>query len=276
MCVFPAPAHAWSIPSASTRRRPCWDCLISQPHRIPEDGSVAIDPELDSWVTAVNAVSRNGTAVCGDVIVYLLEPAQRSWREAGLAQPISVSTVRTKRMRSNSYGREHPVVIGNLVGEHPPPYVGLEDQVIGRMLGGINAQSRRFAGLADAVTLERILATGRCHWRSTQSPPLSLIEPRRGRFSWRFDSEGRQRIVCELDQDGEETIIVSLGEPWFIDTANATCGKVETGLGQNIAGKLVAAPAVPPAAATAVASACSRALTSFRCRNLCASASGLR
>ena len=104
----------------------------------------------------------------------------------------------------------------------------------------------------DAITVEHMLATGRCHWRSSQSPALKLVEPRRGRFSWRFDSEGQQRVACELDDGHEETIILGLGEPWFIDTAQSTCGRVETGVGDLTAGMLVAAPAVPPAAATMV------------------------
>ncbi|MCB1971309.1 MAG: DEAD/DEAH box helicase, partial [Geminicoccaceae bacterium] len=221
--------------------------------RDPEDGTVAIEPELEGWIAAVNGANRSDQApASSDVVLYLLEPAQRSWREGGLAQPICVSTVRAKRMRSNIYGREHPVAIANLVGDAIPPYVGLDDQVIGRMLGGANVPGRRLAGLADSVLLEHMVATGRCHWRNAQGDALRMIESRRGHFSWKFDGEGQQRIVCELDDDSEETIIVGLGEPWFIDTRNATCGRVDTGLSQSVAGRLVDAPPVPPAAATIV------------------------
>ncbi|MEZ5847381.1 MAG: DEAD/DEAH box helicase [Geminicoccaceae bacterium] len=219
----------------------------------PEDATVAIDPELEAWISEINGASRNGAAPgSADVVLYLLEPAQRSWREAGLAQPISVLTAKAKRMRSNIYGREHRIAVSNLVGDSLPPYVGLEDQVIGRMLGGANVPGRRLSGLADSVLLEHMIGTGRCHWRNVQGDALRMVEPQRGHFSWKFDSDGQQRIVCELDDDSDDTIIIGLGEPWFIDTRHATCGRVDTGLGQSIAGRLVAAPAVPPAAATIV------------------------
>ncbi|MEZ5824489.1 MAG: hypothetical protein R3C97_07025 [Geminicoccaceae bacterium] len=94
-----------------------------------------------------------------------------------------------------------------------PPYVALDDQVIGRMLGSANVPGRRLSGLADGVLLEHMIATGRCHWRNAGGDALRMVEPRRGHFSWKFDSEGQQRIVCELDEDSDDTIIVGLGEP---------------------------------------------------------------
>jgi len=217
----------------------------------PDEASVAMDGELEAWVNAVSAAARNGHAHHSDVILYLLEPAQRSWRDAGLAQPISVTTARAKRLRS-AYGRDHAIAISNLVTEPPPAYVGIDDQVIGRLLGGGNGQSRRLSGLADGETIGRIVDTGRCHWRNARTPPLSRGEPRRGRFTWRFDSEGQQHIHCELEGGNDDVVIVALGEPWYIDIARCECGRVETGQARNIAVHLVSAPAIPPAAASIV------------------------
>ncbi len=219
----------------------------------PEDGSVVVDAELESWIAAVNAATRNGHAEATDVILYLLEPAQRSWRDGGLAQPVSLQTVRAKRMRSNAYGRENAVAIANLLADPAPSYVGLEDQVIGRMLGGGSGQARRLSTRADAETLIRALETGRCHWRNAASPALRHVaEPRRGSFTWRFDSEGQQHLVCELDGGNDDIVIVALGEPWYIDIANAAVGRVQTGITAALAGHLVSAPAIPAAAASIV------------------------
>ncbi len=219
----------------------------------PEDGSVVVDSELESWIAAVNATTRNGHAESADVVLYLLEPAQRSWRDGGLAQPVSLHTARAKRMRSNAYGRENAIAIANLLTDPVPSYVGLDDQVIGRMLGGGNAQSRRLSSRADAQALIHALETGRCHWRNASSPPLRLgATPRKGGFVWRFDSEGQQHLVCELDGGNSETIIVALGEPWYVDMANAEVGRVETGVDAALAGHLVSAPAIPAAAASIV------------------------
>ena len=228
--------------------------LLDQSTNIdPEDGSVVVDAELEAWIAGVNAATRNGHAEATDVILYLLEPAQRSWRDGGLAQPVSLQTVRAKRMRSNAYGRENTVAIANLVADPAPSYVGLEDQVIGRMLGGGSGHARRLATRADAETLIRALETGRCHWRNAGSPALRHVtEPRQGSFVWRFDSEGQQHLVCELDGGNDDIVIVALGEPWYIDIANAEVGRVHTGVAAALAGHLVSAPAIPAAAASIV------------------------
>ncbi len=219
----------------------------------PEDGSVVVDAELESWVAAVNAATRNGHADAADVVLYLLEPAQRSWRDGSLAQPISINTARAKRLRSNAYGRENPVAIANLLADPAPGYVGLEDQVIGRLLGGGNGQSRRLGSRADGEALIRVLETGRCHWRNAASPPLHYVaDPRRGGFVWRFDSEGQQHLVCEVDDRHDDLVVVALGEPWYIDISTSEVGRVETGVDAALAGHLVNAPAIPAAAATII------------------------
>ena len=218
----------------------------------PDDASVVVEPELEAWITAINASVRNGTSQGEDVVLYFLEPAQRSWRDAGMAQPVSVSTVRAKRLREHKYGRHRAIAISNLLNDPPQPYIDLDDEVIGRMLGGGNSQSRRLSTLADAIALERMLATGRCFWRNSDGPPLTQSRSRMGHFAWRFDGEGQQRLVCELDGKKNNVVIIGLGEPWYIDLDKGNCGRISTGAGSKIAGFLVKAPAIPPSAATIV------------------------
>ncbi len=218
----------------------------------PEDGSVVVDGELDAWIAAVNQTARNGHADNSEVVLYLLEPAQRSWREAGLAQPMLIKTVRAKQVRAGMYGKENPIAIAGLTAEHPASCIGLDDQVIGRLLGGLGAHQRRLQGLADATTLQRMLDTGRCHWRNAQGRPLRAADARPGRFAWRFDGEGQQHVVCEVEGAGADTVVLNLGEPWYLDLRTDEVGRVETKVGRAVAGLLLAAPLVPPATATLV------------------------
>ena len=44
------------------------------------------------------------------------------------------------------YGREHPLAMSNLVADDPPRFVGMKDQLIGRLLGAVSAQTKRLAG----------------------------------------------------------------------------------------------------------------------------------
>lgn len=218
----------------------------------PEDASVVVEPELEAWINSVNSSVRNGAVQSEDAVLYLLEPSQRSWRDAGVAQPVSVHTVRAKRLRNNNFGRNRAIAIANLIGEPPQPYVELEDEVIGRMLGGANSQARRLATPADAIALEYMVATQRCFWRNSTGAALTIGKSRRGHFAWRFDGEGQQRLICELDRGHQEIVIVGLGEPWFIDVKAMECGRVETGTKPKVAGYLVKAPAIPPSAATII------------------------
>ncbi len=66
----------------------------------PDDVVGSIDQEVEAWIGAVNAAARqpatNGHAEGSECILYLLEPAQRAWRDQGMAQPIMVVTMRAR------------------------------------------------------------------------------------------------------------------------------------------------------------------------------------
>ena len=243
-----------------------------------EEAQAAMDGELEAWIAQLNQVARNaqanghagaGAADGEDCVLYLLEPAQRVWRDTASVQPVAVSTVRARRLRGGAYGREHPLALSNLTGEDPPAYVAIDDQLIGRLLGGGVAHSKRLGVPGDGETLGRMLETGRCHWRNGQSHPLTLGKPRRGRFGWRFDGEGQQHVVCELEgaaagatngsggvngggSGGGHTVVVGLCEPWYVDLDAQTCGPIETGVPQRVTRVLLKAPAVPASLASLV------------------------
>ncbi|MFO1047794.1 MAG: DEAD/DEAH box helicase [Geminicoccaceae bacterium] len=221
-----------------------------------DEVSAAIEPELEAWIAALNQTARsqtNGHASDGaDCVLYVLEPAQRLWRDAASIQPLAVSTFRARRLRGGLYGREHPLAMSNLVADDPASFVGIADQVIGRLLGGGNSQTKRLGSVGDGDTLRRMLETERCHWRNGQSTVLSLGEPRPGRFGWHFDSEGQQHVVCELDEPSRDVVVVGLGEPWYIDLGEHVCGRIETSVPLRVTKLLLKAPAVPAAVASLV------------------------
>lgn len=219
------------------------------------DITATIDEHLENWVRAVNGTVRELASQStrpGDCVLYVLEPLQREGIEPGLAVPIAVNTFRARQLRDGLYGREHAIAIASLVAEEAPAWATPADLVIGRLLGGVPSQTRRLGGRADAETLERMIATGRCFWRSAQSQPLRLGAPREGRFQWRFDGEGCQRLFCEVDGGGSGLVVVALGDPWYIDPDGGEVGRIETGCDARLATVLLRAPAVPPDAATLV------------------------
>ncbi len=104
-------------------------------------------------------------------------------------------------------------------------------------------------GSAGAHVLARMIATGRCHWRNKDTPPLSPGEPRVGTPAWHIDAEGRQRLVCLANPDVDAVLPVN--PPWFVDAARAQCGPLKTGLGDAFAEELFTAPELAPEEAEA-------------------------
>ena len=87
--------YLWSTQVASGQRPlNMFGRLASEAADLAEDSS--IDPEIEAWIAAVNQSVRaqtNGHASDGvDCVLYVLEPAQRVWRDAASIQPLAVST----------------------------------------------------------------------------------------------------------------------------------------------------------------------------------------
>jgi superfamily II DNA or RNA helicase len=112
---------------------------------------------------------------------------------------------------------------------------------------GGNGQDGR--GLKDddgAETLVRVLATGRCRWRTLDGPPLSEGPPRPGQIRWNTGVDGRQRPELVVGEGAEIGIVAP---PWYVDAAAGFCGPVETGLPDRVAASLLSAPPLAPAEA---------------------------
>ena len=110
-----------------------------------------------------------------------------------------------------------------------------------------NAGRHTLSGADGARVLAQMLATGRCHYASKDTPALALGETRHGIPGWRVDGGGRQRLVFE----GVE-ILLPLTPPWYVDTTRQVCGPLHTGLPDTLAGALCAAPSIAPDQVAAV------------------------
>ncbi len=220
-----------------------------------EDISVVVDGQLSAWIQTLNTIVRNEddeTQKSGEQLIYVLEPAQRSWREMGEIQPVNLSVVKARILRGGVFGRLTPVAFSQLRGEDASSVFSIEDQVVGRLLGTGQGHVRRLSGDADAEMLRLILQTGRCYWRTAQSAPLSLSDPQKGQFCWQFDSDGQQRMICVLEKGAPDAIMIGVGVPWYVFPTMSCCGPVETGVSRRVSQLLLGAPAVPAAAATIV------------------------
>jgi len=122
--------------------------------------------------------------------------------------------------------------------------------------GGVGFGTYPLRGSAGAHVLASMIATGRCHWRNKDTPPLVPGEPRAGTPAWRTDPEGRQRLICLTDPGIDDVLPVN--PPWFVDSVHAQCGPLKTGLGDTFAEELFTAPELAPEEAEAAHAALRR------------------
>jgi len=118
-----------------------------------------------------------------------------------------------------------------------------------RLLQFIDRQQRQpgppwqLQGAWGAELLRKLVASGRCHWHSEQSPALSLGEARRGTFRWKLADNGRSHLELEVDGAG---VVLPFEPPWYVDLRKAVAGPIDSGVPDRLASQLLTAqPAAP-------------------------------
>ena len=94
------------------------------------------------------------------------------------------------------------------------------------------------------LLLPELLSTGRCHWRTIQSKPLSLAAPRTAQLHWDVDDAGAQtpRFIAE----SEYCSPFFIEQAWYYDESQSAIGLLNTGVDPKVAQLLVAAPKILP------------------------------
>lgn len=102
--------------------------------------------------------------------------------------------------------------------------------------------------------LSMIAATRRGRWQDPHGPVLGEGGARQGRLVWVADEDGRQRLGV-VDADGAALTVLGTEPPGYVDPATGAFGPVAFETPPKLAVALLAAPAIPPEAAGAVAEA---------------------
>ena len=219
----------------------------------PDAGST-LDPGLENWINQVARAARLPTADTGEIpqsVLYLLD-----LREERDRPYLHISTVYVRRLKIGGYGKAYPAANPNA------NYVVEEDRLLWRWLDVLRVSPHSYRGEhqvrnnAEAGELMRaLLASGRCHWRDKDAPPLVQGEPCRVEMDWEVLEDGSQRPGLHLP---ETMTVLPLAPPWYVDPVNHQCGLIETGLPAQVAGMLLEAPSLPPEQAEAVSQVLAR------------------
>lgn len=103
-----------------------------------------------------------------------------------------------------------------------------------------NEEPPKDPGVAS-VALQRIINTGRAHWRTPQNPPLVLGEKRSGDIQWIFENDGRQ--VATLVAEGGAKALFS-SHLWYVDESTWESGPLETPYKSDVIDMLLNAPPI--------------------------------
>jgi len=209
----------------------------------PATANYALQAWLENLERAAHGGGKAAAPTEGERLLYILKLDRglrqaRAWVEIVVARPL----------KRGGYGKAQRWN-GKLLSH--ARFVSETDRDILRWLEalrhnqpGAGLGTYALAGSAGAHVLARMLATGRCHWQSKDTPALAPGNPRGGAPAWRADDEGRQHVIC-ADTEAVDTVL-PLGPPWYVDAAHAQCGPLKTGLPDALAETIFAAPVLAP------------------------------
>ena len=237
-----------SIPSPTVPR------LISQP--LPKPDPLA--GPLAAWLAMLaESATEPVQAARNERLVYILDV-----QPSGHGEQLSIEVGAVRPLKSGGYGQLRRVQLSALATSNAR-YVQSEDRSIARLL---TLEPWRVSWLAKVpddpvvadVVMRRLIASGRCHWRSKDAPPLTVGECRSGQLEWRLLPDGRQ--VPFLAGNSARVTALPAASPWYVDTETTSAGPLDLGLPPALVSVLLKAPPVSPSQVPALSAALSARL----------------
>ncbi len=186
----------------------------------------------------------------GERLLYLLQPAP------GDAHGVAVELTVVRPLKAGgrmSKGRR--LNLGNLLyGYTYAAYLDPEDKQILGMLRGLASggwvHSLTLTGPVGRIALGRMVDTQRCHWKTSDGPPLASGEERCLTPVWQETPEGALRLV--LAPDAQVRVLLT-EPPLYLDGQTHTVGSLDTrGLTRKQLQELAAGPAMRSRQADAI------------------------
>ncbi|PIQ24378.1 hypothetical protein COW36_24310 [bacterium (Candidatus Blackallbacteria) CG17_big_fil_post_rev_8_21_14_2_50_48_46] len=165
-----------------------------------------------------------------------------------------VRVVRSQLLRNGSWGKPRSQDLLSLTSSSPPEGVLPEDQEIARLL---RAESfGRFGSYQGSssqppiplnsnlgfLALEKILATGRCHWEEPQGKIILAGEPRALEVSWESTGRGERMRVVSTPPSTEILLSPRL---FYFDLERGEVGLLQSELEPRLLAHLLKAPEIP-------------------------------
>jgi SNF2 family DNA or RNA helicase len=126
-----------------------------------------------------------------------------------------------------------------------PSLFDMHDQDIFELLAEIQSDHTfPLMGQKGAILLENLIDSGRAHFSSHCTPPLTRGKTQHGKLSWVDEPDGKQRLHCWIS--GGASTILPLQPLWYINHFSHKAGELETSLNPDIAVTMLFAPSMRP------------------------------
>ncbi len=187
------------------------------------------------------------------IVLYLLDQESPRDSHPGVLPHLTVERVKVQVLRAGNYSR--PVRCG-YTGRAPiPKYMTAVDRRLfvvidaATPIDGRRTSSQRAILSPDVPELlERLVATGRCHWRDPNSPALQRSESRTGKVEWVLRNDGSQQLQIIVDRPGH-AIALQTDPFWYVDPESGAVGPLDLGHPTRRVNRLLRSPALVPQAA---------------------------
>ena len=197
--------------------------------------------------------SRSPEPSRSQIVLYLLDQEGTRDSQPGVLPYLTVERVKVRVLQAGNYS--NPVRCGHSDRTPIPKYMTPVDQRLFLVIDaetqipGRRISSQRAILPADVPELlERLVATGRCHWRDPNSPALQHSESRSGKVEWVLRNNGSQQLQLIVDRPGN-AIALQTDPCWYVDPESGTAGPLDLGHPTWRVNQMLGSPALVPQAA---------------------------
>jgi superfamily II DNA or RNA helicase len=231
-----------------------------RPSRPPRPADPLAGP-VAAWLGMLaESADESAHAAGKERVIYILD-----LRPFGHSEQLSIDAAAVRSLKTGGYGRPRRLQLSTLVTSNAE-YVRAEDRAIARLLTLESWRASLGTTLPDdpilaEIAMRRLIASGRCHWRSKDASPLTVGECRSGRVEWRLGPDGRQNLLVAA---GSAAATALPGAAlWYVDTETMSAGPLDLGLPAAVVSMLLKAPPVSAAQVPALSAALSANLRGY-------------
>ncbi len=157
---------------------------------------------------------------------------------------LQVASYKTRRLKSRP-GWSKGTYLAQ-VSQSQSTYLTRQDKELARLLENTTPHHYHYRGIvlcgdAAPYLLERLIHSGRAHWKDLEHPILSPGQPRTGKLDWQLADQQAQITITEP----ADLTLLPISSPWYLDQQTWQVGPLQTGLPEDIATALTQAPPVP-------------------------------